>query len=175
MSAAAVAGLELVLFEWAGLRLAVPAAQVRALRAPRDATSPSIAALLGLEPEIAHGCTAHAPSPDPDPGPDPVARTPAAERLLEVETSDRRRFCFRVQEPVQTRFFAANALRPLPASLAACSRASAVQALAREPLISAQHPDEEASFRLIPVLDVRRLARPEWLAQSGSPRVARLE
>jgi hypothetical protein len=131
------------------------------LRAQRDATSPSIATLLRLEPEIAHGCTAHAPSPDPDPGPDPVARTPAAERLLEVETSDRRRFCFRVQEPVQTRFFAANALRPLPASLAACSRASAVQALAREPLISAQHPDEEASFRLIPVLDVRRLARPE--------------
>jgi hypothetical protein len=162
VSAAAVAGLELVLFEWAGLRLAVPAAQVRALRAQRDATSPSIAALLGLEPEIANGCAApHAPSPDPAPGPDPVARTPAAERLLEVETSDRRRFCFRVQEPVQTRFFAANALRPLPASLAACSRASAVQALAREPLISAQHPDEEASFRLIPVLDVRRLARPE--------------
>lgn len=160
-------GLELVLFDWAGLRLALQASQVRALRAVVEPGQPSIGQLLGLDASAsdrAGTCGLAATAT----GPVLAVATPegaAAERVLEVESGDRRSACFRVQEPVQTRFFAASALRQLPPLLAACLRTGVVRAIAREPL--ACQPSgrsvgrTDAQVRLIPVLDARRLPRLE--------------
>jgi len=153
-------GLELVLFNWAGLCFALQASQVRALRSAVDPTQPSIGALLGLDGARSDQAEGHGPTPTSVNGRASVMPASAArptERLLEVSATGRcspqHRACFRVQEPVQTRFFAASALRPLPPLLAACLQGGAVRAIARE-LVPGQ---SAGAVRLIPILDVRGL------------------
>ena len=101
--------IELVLFRWGTLELALPAYRVQALEAARDAQAPSIGDLLGLP-----------------------AAAPGLMRLLLV-AGPGGVLRLRVQEPVTQVRLAAAAIHALPPLLAARLRLPWVRALAWRP------------------------------------------
>jgi len=101
--------LELVLFRWGTLELALPCDRVQALEADRDPRWPSIGDLLGLP-----------------------AAAPGLMRLLLV-AGPGGTLRIRVQEPVTRVRLPAAAIHPLPPVLAARLRLPWVRALAHRP------------------------------------------
>ena len=101
--------LELVLFRWGALELALPRDRVQTLEADRDPRRPSIGDLLGLS-----------------------AAAPGLMRLLLV-AGPGGTLRIRVQEPVTRVRLPAAAIHPLPPLLAARLRLPWVRALAHRP------------------------------------------
>ncbi|WP_295579857.1 hypothetical protein [uncultured Lamprocystis sp.] len=126
--------IDLVVFRWNALRLAVQACQVLALESTLDPDAPSIGDLLGL------------PTGEGIPGVVTLAGPPRLLRLAHPAGALR----VRVQEPVVQVRLPASAIHPLPPLLAARLRLPGVRALAWQ--------QGEGPGALIVILDVGDLA-----------------